>query len=168
MMVRLNLPLTALRRFWRNDDGVALVEFGMVLPIMLLFFAMAVEGGRTFWAYQTAVAGVRDATRYLSRAVPSNACSAGYNFAPITPTITDIVSKDRTGAPVLPAQISIASVVPTLSCVPGSFRVSPAPVVTVTVTMTIAYPFSGIFVLNGQSLPGVTTIVTDSAKVFGA
>jgi Flp pilus assembly protein TadG len=168
MMRRTRPSRAALRRFWRNDDGVALVEFGMVLPIMLLFFAMAVEGGRTFWAYQTAVAGLRDATRYLSRAVPSNACSAGYNFVPITPTVTDIVAKDSTGAPVLPAQITITSVVPSLSCVPGSFRVSPAPVVTVTVTMTIAYPFSGIFVLNGQSLPGVTTTVTDSAKVFGA
>jgi Flp pilus assembly pilin Flp len=156
------------RRFRRNDDGVALVEFAFVLPLMLLVFAMAIEGGRTFWAYQTAVAGVRDATRYLSRTVPSNACSAGYNFAPITPTITDIVRNDMNGAAVLPAQVTIISVVPTLACIPGDFRINPAPVVTVTVDMTIAYPFSGLFGLAGHSLTSVETTVADSAKVFGA
>ncbi|MGL5011400.1 MAG: TadE/TadG family type IV pilus assembly protein [Paracoccaceae bacterium] len=157
-----------LARFRRDDTGVALVEFAFVLPLMLLVFAMAVEGGRTFWAYQTAVAGVRDATRYLSRAVPSNACTAGYNFAPITATITSIVTNDNAGVPVLPSQVAVTSVVPTLSCVPGNYRISPAPVVTVTVNMTIAYPFSGIFGLNDQSLPGVATTIADSAKVFGA
>jgi Flp pilus assembly protein TadG len=168
MMVLWHSLTTTCRRLRRCDDGVALVEFAFVLPLMLLVFAMAIEGGRTFWAYQTAVAGVRDATRYLSRAVPSNACSAGYNFGPITATIADIVAKDMNGATVLPAQVVITSVVPTLTCVPGNFRISPAPVVKVTVNMTIAYPFSGIFGFNGQTLPGVATTVADSAKVFGA
>jgi Flp pilus assembly protein TadG len=158
----------ACRRFRRCDEGVALVEFAFVLPLMLLVFAVAVEGGRTFWAYQTAVAGVRDATRYLSRAVPSNACTAGYNFAPITAKIADIVGKDTSGATVMPSQVTVTSVVPTLACIPGNFRISPAPVITVTVQMTIAYPFSGIFDLNDQTLTGVQTVVTDSARVFGA
>jgi Flp pilus assembly pilin Flp len=157
-----------LARLRRDDSGVALVEFGFVLPLMLLIFAMAIEGGRTFWAYQTAVAGVRDATRYLSRAVPSNACSVGYNFAPIAQTISDIVTQDNTGLQVLPSQVAITSVVPTLACIPGDYRISPAPVITVTVSMTIAYPFSGIFGLNGQALPGVATTIADSARVFGA
>jgi Flp pilus assembly protein TadG len=159
---------TVFRQLRRNDDGVAMVEFGFVLPLMLLFFALAVEGGRTFWAYQTAVSGVRDATRYLTRAVPSNACSAGYNFGPITPAVKDIVTKDMAGATVLPAQVVVTSVVPTLACVSGNYRISPAPVVTVTVTMTIAYPFSGIFGLNDQSVLNVVTTVADSGKVFGA
>jgi Flp pilus assembly protein TadG len=168
MMIRSSRLTRTMARLHRDDSGVALVEFGFVLPLMLLIFAMAIEGGRTFWAYQTAVAGVRDATRYLSRAVPSNACSVGYNFTPITPTISDIVASDTGGASVLPAQVTITSVVPTLACIPGDYRISPAPVVTLTVNMTIAYPFAGIFTLSGQTLPGVATTVADSAKVFGA
>ena len=58
-------------RFAEREDGAALVEFALLLPIFLLLFAMAVEGSRTFWSYQTAIAGVRDAARYVARAAPA-------------------------------------------------------------------------------------------------
>ncbi len=151
----------------RDDSGVALVEFGLILPLMLLFFALAIEGGRTFWAYQTAIAGVRDAARYVSHATPSNVCSTGGNLNGLNTKVTDIVKKNISGTSAFPGQITIVSVTPLLTCVSGTYRLTPTPVVTVTATMTIAYPFSGLFTLSGQTAAGVTTTVTDRARIFG-
>src|SRR5687767_807230 len=63
-----------LARLARNERGVALVEFAILLPILLLLFAVTIEGTRMMWSYQTAIAGVRDAARYLGRITPSNVC----------------------------------------------------------------------------------------------
>ena len=60
-----------------------MVEFAILLPILLLVFAVIVEGGRLMWSYQTVVAGVRDATRYVARAAPANICSTGGSLADI-------------------------------------------------------------------------------------
>ena len=59
-----------LLRLARNDDGVAIVEFAIALPMMLLVFAVIIEGSRLMIAYQSTIAGVRDATRYLSSVLP--------------------------------------------------------------------------------------------------
>lgn len=167
-MARLRALCLTFRRLGRDDRGVALVEFGMILPLMLLFLALAVEGGRTFWSYQTAIAGVRDATRYLSRALGSNACSAGADVAGYSATLLAIVTQGLDGEALLPPNVQITGVTPTLACISGDFRVDPAPVATVTADLTIAYPFAGIFGLVGAPLATVTTTVTDSTRVFGA
>ena len=152
---------------FRDDSGAALVEFAILLPMLLLVFAMIIEGGRLMWSYQSVNAGVRDAARYLARVAPANICGGGTAVSTYTPKFTTIVKDTRDGNSIFPAGITINSVTPSLSCTEGTFRVSPAPVFQVQVEMTITFPLAGLFTLNGQSLNSLTKTVRDQSKVFG-
>jgi len=55
------------QRLRRRRDGIASVEFAIVLPLMVLMLFGAIEFGRLLVDYQVANKSVRDAVRYLSR-----------------------------------------------------------------------------------------------------
>jgi len=55
------------------QKGVALVEFALILPFLLLLSMTAVEFGRAVWEYNTLTKSVRDAARYLSIQTPGSA-----------------------------------------------------------------------------------------------
>lgn len=164
----MNLFRNLTRRFRKNEDGAVLVEFAIALPMMLIVFAVIVEGSRLMLAYQGTISGVRDATRYLSRALPADICSAGGSAAGFTTQVTAIVGQSMSGGPVLPSAVTLNSVVPGVACTAGVYRVSPAPVVTVTANITVSYPFAGVFGLIGATVPAVTTSVADSARIIGS
>lgn len=157
----------SLHRFFRDSDGAVLVEFAMVLPMMLLVFAVIVEGSRTLISYQSAIGAVRDATRYLARIVPTDICATGGSISTYDSRVGAIANQNLGGVS-LPGSVTVTGVNSSLACVSGTYRVSPAPVATVTATIAIAMPFAGIFTLNGGSLSTITTTVTDSARVFGS
>ena len=54
------------RRQRRGDGGQELLEFALVLPLLVLLFAGAVEFGRAFYTYNILTKSVRNAARYLS------------------------------------------------------------------------------------------------------
>ncbi len=56
----------------RTQKGVAIVEFALVLPFLLLLTFLTTEFGRAVWEYNTLAKSVRDAARYLSTRTPSN------------------------------------------------------------------------------------------------
>ena len=157
-----------MHRFFKDEDGVALVEFAIALPMMLVVFAVIIEGSRLMLAYQSTIAGVRDATRYLSRVLPVDICTSGGSVGTYTTQLTAIVGQSVSGRSVLPSAVTLNSVTPSFACVTGTYRVSPAAVATVSASITVTYPFSGIFGLIGGSVPTVTTSVADSARVFGS
>ena len=160
------------RRLARDEDGVALVEFALVLPMMLVVFAVIVEGSRMMIGYQSAIAGVRDATRYLSRIVPVNICTTGGGVSAHAPQLQTIVAQSLTGGAIFPGGVTVQAngVTPALACVAGSYRVNPAPVVSVTALVDITFPFAGIFTLVGSSLGAtpLTTTISDQSRVFGS
>jgi Flp pilus assembly protein TadG len=158
----------ALRQFIADESGVALVEFAIVLPMMLLTFAVTIEGARLMLAYQSAISGVRDATRYLSRILPATICTTGGSATTYTSQLTTIVGQSVGGQSVFPSAVTLNSVTPSYACVTGTYRVNPAPVATVSASVTITYPFSGIFTLMGGTVPSVTTTVTDRSRIFGS
>lgn len=158
---------TMLRRLTRGQDGAALVEFMLVFPIMLLFFAVLVEATRLLWSYQMAVDGVRDAGRYLARIAPVEICLSGGSVAGLATVLRDIVEDDIGGNPLFPALVTVNSVTPSVACVAGSYRTNPAPIATVSAGLTLTFPLGGIFSLFGASLTSVTTTVTDSARIYG-
>lgn len=160
-------PIPFLRNFARDDSGAALVEFAIVLPVMLLFFGLCIEGGRTFWAYQATIAGVRDATRYIGRTVPVGICAAGGNIDGYADRVTRIVRETADGRTIFPASVTIDRVVPTLTCYGGAYHLAVTPVATVTADMTITFPFAGIFTFFGVDLPATQTTVADTGRVFG-
>ena len=50
----------------RNQRGNELLEFALVLPLLVLLLAGAVEFGRAFYTYNILTKSVRNAARYLS------------------------------------------------------------------------------------------------------
>ncbi|MBD3678495.1 MAG: pilus assembly protein [Rhodobacteraceae bacterium] len=155
-------------RFRKDEDGAAMVEFAVLLPMLLLIFAMIIEGGRLMWAYQTVNAGVRDAARYLARVAPPDLCKTGGVVTGYTTDLENIVRNSVDGAALFPSGITVTAVVPSHSCVAGSFRISPAPVAQVTANLTITFPFASVFGFAGQSLATINTSITDQSRVYGS
>ena len=55
------------RGFGRDSQGAAAVEFGILLPFMVVLLAGIADLGRSIWQHHALQKGVRDAARYLSR-----------------------------------------------------------------------------------------------------
>ncbi len=164
MSMRYRFPF---KRFARNDDGAILVEFGLVMPVMLLLLAVTLESARLMWSYQSVIAGVRDASRYLSRVTPADICTSGGSVAGLTTTLKSIVEQDINGNNLFPSSVTVNSVTPSLSCVSGTYRMNPAPVGQVSANITIQFPLGGILTLFGSGATSVTTDVADTSRIFG-
>jgi hypothetical protein len=54
-------------RFWKKEDGAALVEAMVVLPFFMVLALGILEFGNLLYQYHHIVSGVRDAARYLAR-----------------------------------------------------------------------------------------------------
>ena len=95
------------------------------MPMLLLLFAVIIDGGRMMWSYQTAVAGVRDATRYLARVAPVDICTTGGSVAGYTATLTGIVQNSIYGNQLFPNGIAVNSVMPSILPVSRRQRLRP-------------------------------------------
>ena len=136
----------------------------MVLPMMLVVFAIIIEGSRAFWGYQAAITGVRDATRYLSRTASREICTSGggaFDAATVA-SVEAKVSQSATGDNFLPALVSVNSVTSTPDC-----TVVDAPIGTVSAELTIELPFGGLFALFGDAQGDIVTVVVDRARIYG-
>ena len=56
----------------KRQAGVAIVEFALILPFLLLLTFITTEFGRAIWEYNTLTKSVRDAARYLSVQTPGS------------------------------------------------------------------------------------------------
>jgi len=54
----------------KTQKGVAIVEFALILPWLLLLSIITIEFGRAIWEYNALTKSVRDAARYLSLKTP--------------------------------------------------------------------------------------------------
>ncbi len=144
------------------------MEFAIILPLMLLTFAVIVEGGRLMWSYQTVVSGVRDATRYLARMAPRDICSDGGSVGSYATLLTTIVQDAHEGGSVLPTGIRVLSVTPSLACPNGTFRSGEAPIVSVSAAVEVTFPFASLFQFGGGVRGTLNTAVTDQSRVFGS
>ena len=61
----------------RTQKGVAIVEFALILPFLLLLTFITTEFGRAIWQYNTLTKSVRDSARYLSIQTPSDPVAIG-------------------------------------------------------------------------------------------
>ncbi len=154
--------------FWGNESGAALVEFALLLPVLFLFLGLSIEGGRTFWAFQTTISGVRDASHYLARVAAADICETGESLTPYNSKLTEIVRKADDGSTLFPSSIQVTSVTATLSCVDGDYRGNTVPVAEVTARLSIDYPFKGFFTAVGMTLENVETDISDSSRILGS
>ena len=158
----------ALQRFGRDEAGVALIEFAVVLPMMLLFFAIIIEGSRMMLSYQSAISGVRDATRYLARTAPADLCTSGASLSGYAAQLRQLVVQGYSSNSVFPNSVTVGLVTPSYRCVAGTFRGGPVPVAQVSAVITITFPFDGLFTLVGATRPTISTTVADQARIFGS
>ena len=154
--------------FRRAEEGSVLVEFALAVPMLLLVFAMIVEGSRLMLSYQSVISGVRDATRYLARVLPSEICSLGGSPASYSARLTDIVGESLSATPVLASGVRVASVTPAIECHTGSYRGGTIGVAVVSADVVVTFPLGGVFEFFGGSDATLTTTVTDRSRVFGA
>ena len=164
----------------RREDGVALVEFALFLPVFLLAFFVIVEFGRTFFSYQGAISGVRDATRYAARTLDSDICVgeadgggaviniARRNSPDVYYTIVERNLINEVG--VLPTNVRVRRVVSSYRCVVSedTFRQVEVPLVRVQARLEIILPLGEILELNGRPiLNNIITDVDEETRVFG-
>ena len=50
----------------KKQKGVALVEFALIVPLLVILIFLTTEFGRAYYQYNTITKGVREAARYLS------------------------------------------------------------------------------------------------------
>jgi Flp pilus assembly protein TadG len=167
------------RRFARDEGGAVLVEFALVFPLMLLFLAIIIDIGVLLWSYQQAVAGVRDAGRYVARSAPVEICRNGGSADGFSSDLEALygdqlmaiveTSGRAVGAPrIFTNRVTVDSVAARIDCLSGPYRTDPAPVSTVTAALTIDIPLGPIFGFFGDALPtSVSTAVADQARVYG-
>jgi hypothetical protein len=155
-----------LRRLATDDSGTQLVEFAFVLPMMLLVFGIIIEGGRMMWSYQTVVAGVRDATRFLARIAPRDECDPDVSV--YNDTLIGIIRNANNGSSILPSGVLVTEIETGRVCPEGDYRSGEAPIVTVTANVEVTFPFAGLFTLVGGSRPTLETRVTDQSRVYGS
>lgn len=157
-----------LAAFWRDESGVALVEFALVLPMMLLVFAVIIEGSRMMLSYQSTIIGTRDAARYLARTVNADICTTGGTVGGYATKLRTLILQGATAYSVFPQDVVVGTVTPSYRCVAGSFRASPVAIAEVSAEVTIRFPFAGLFILAGSSRADITTRVSNQARVFGS
>lgn len=126
----------------QKQKGVALVEFALVLPFLLLLSVVAIDFGRAIWEYNTLTKSVRNAARYLSIQTPGTNVDVARN-------LMIYGNRSGTGTP-LAMGLSLANVPAPTSGVPLSGccywqTAGSAPVInTVTVRIT-GYTFRPMF-----------------------
>lgn len=64
----------------RHQRGVAIVEFALVLPMLLVLTFITTEFGRAMYQYNTIAKSVRDAARYLSIQLPNTKINEARNL----------------------------------------------------------------------------------------
>ena len=120
----------------KNQSGVAIIEFALIIPFILILALVAGEFGRALYQYNRIVKQVRNAVRYMSTEAPDD------------PIATDRARKlvvygnvAGTGDPIDPGVTTDKVAIP-----PTTFTgAAPSPVMrTVTVTVT-GYTFTPIF-----------------------
>jgi hypothetical protein len=125
----------------KKQKGVAIVEFALVLPVLLVLTFIATEFGRAIWQYNTLTKAVRDSARYLSLQTPGDplAIARARNLTVYGRPVLD-ADLDGTEVPLAPGLSAAKVPAPTWQTA-GS-----APVIN-TVTIRISgYTFQSMFV----------------------
>jgi len=150
----------------RRERGIAVVEFTILLPVMLLLLMAVGELGRAFLQYNTLTRAVRDSARYVASNALSGSTQVVTLDAALIGEATNLVIYGKTaagGTPLLPnfasdGNIQIQKNDPAVPGGPGEGNI----------TVTATYPFTPTL---GAVLPdvlgdgGISTAFTMRAQV---
>ena len=167
-----------LARFRRSERGATAVEFAILMPIMLVCFGVIVEGARIYWNYQSAVSGVRDATRYIARITDRDVCvgRAPATTLPAHNIIANAIALERIRANIgtgdtnlFPVGVAITGLTTRLFCVPTPGHVQElTPVAVVRARVQVDLPFGEVFEFFGaRENAQMVSWITDQARIYG-
>lgn len=171
-----------LRQFWKREDGVALVEFGILLPLMLLAFFTIVEFSRLFFSYQGAIEGVRDAVRYAARTSDPTVCTSATGNSTVSTSVMTTASgynsyiiienaMDTETPGDLPNNVTLDRVVERVLCREFSVAGGPTlivPMAEIEADFTVIFPLVGILEFNGQPLMApINHTLSDETRIYG-
>ena len=66
----------SVRSFKSDQNGTAILEFGLLLPFLVVFLAFIGEFSRAIYQFHVAEKGVKNAARYLARVPDITVCAA--------------------------------------------------------------------------------------------
>ena len=121
---------TSLRRFIGDKRGQSLVEFGIMLPVLMVLVLGAIDFGRVYFAYISVTNGARNGADFASTGAGAAADLAGIRAAVVTDT-DDLLNTS-------PTNPGVAAVIGTDS--QGRLYSD----VTVSYTFTTMFPWPGI------------------------
>ena len=152
----------ALGAVWRSAKGTASLEFAMILPMMLVLFVGAFEGGRLFWDYHVLTKAVRDGARFAAR-LPAD-CSGLINAADVTNVqqLTRTGTIDASADPVITGWTDNTSISVTATCFDNSSDAysglyedqDQIPLISVRAAITFNYLFAGLIFDDAQATLG--------------
>lgn len=145
----------------RAQRGVAIVEFALILPFLLILTFITTEFGRAIWEYNTLTKSVRDASRYLATQPPGEKITQARNLM--------VYGNLAGNAPTLAVNLSLANVPADTCCTWQDITTTPVngssktiKIVTVRIT---GYTFNSLFT-NAFGLPfGAITFPEISATM---
>jgi Flp pilus assembly protein TadG len=104
----------------QNQRGVALIEFALVLPLLLVLTFMVTEFGRAIYQYGVLTKSVRDAARYLTIQTPNTKAAEAANLVvygtttagttPLVPGLTTAMVSANWSAPAGAPPISTVTI----------------------------------------------------------
>jgi Flp pilus assembly protein TadG len=145
---------------WRRDEGSALIEGALIVPVLMTLVFGVYEFSWYFYNQQLMTAGLRDAARYISRmADPSDATCGQATYWPLAKNLATTSTTSGSGA----ARVSgWTSGNVTISCVV-------APTSTGVYVVNVSTAFSGqslgFYSILGLAAPTVT--VFQQERVIG-
>lgn len=149
-----------MRRLRRNEQGIAVVEFSMVLPILLVFLALAGPLAKFGYDYMVVQRAASHGVRFASRAdVNARSADGALVRRPSAGEVAAFVSNSSNG------KVSSADV----TVQPNPRQALPGEVITVSVDYTVSYgpladvanTVKSVFFGGGEFLP--PTPITVSA-----
>lgn len=158
-----------IHNFRHKENGAAIVEFALSLPLILVVSYGLIDSMRLFWSYQATIAGVRDASRYIARVAPADLCETGTNLSGFETRLRAIVDSTITGDGVTPTGINITDFSATVDCIDNlGLRQPDVPIATITAELSMDMPFSNILaVIGGSGWGSLTTEVREQARIYG-
>ena len=166
-----------------RDEGAAIVEFALILPLLLVLLFFFFEAGRLLWTHQQLVLATRDVTRYLSRVGDDfSDCTAPTSPpASLQTDIENLVKFGTFSASTLPSNFTpsfvVNSVTPTAwTCVSEQYSMSGggtgtvnymATQVSVNVTLDLPFRFIVDYFVPGHGAGQLTYNIVDRTRGFG-
>lgn len=130
-----------------RQRGVAIIEFALILPLLLLMTFVVTEFGRAIYQYNILTKSVRDAARYLSTQSPGTHATEAQNLIVYGNT-------GGTGTPLALGLTTSHVSAPTWTTAGG------APVINVVTVQVSGYQFQSIFA-TAFGLPFGTVTYSD-------